>query len=53
MDLVPLDEQRQLFISPKIDEWKSVEDQGITAVIDFDGDLVAYGSSHLNFPAPC
>jgi len=39
MDLVPLDEQRQLFISPSIDDWKSIEDYGITAVIDLDGDL--------------
>jgi protein-tyrosine phosphatase len=39
MDLVPLDEQHQLFISPSIDEWKSIEDHGITAVIDLDGDL--------------
>lgn len=39
MDLVPLDEQRQLFLSPSIDEWNSIEDRGITAVIDLDGDL--------------
>src|SRR5208282_4778259 len=39
MDLVPLDEQRQLFIAPSIDDWKPVEDHGITAVIDLDGDL--------------
>ena len=39
MDLVPIDEQRQLFISPSIDEWKSIEEHGITAVIDLDGDL--------------
>ena len=39
MDLVPLDEKCQLFISPSIDDWKSIEDQGITAVIDLDGDL--------------
>jgi len=39
MDLVPLDEQRQLFISPSIDDWKSIEDHGITAVIDLDGNL--------------
>ena len=39
MDLVPLDEQRQLFISPSIDEWKSIEDNCITAVIDLDGNL--------------
>jgi hypothetical protein len=39
MDLVPLDEKRQLFISPSIDDWKSIEDYGITAVLDLDGDL--------------
>src|ERR1700690_1870002 len=39
MDLIPLDEQRQLFISPSIDDWKPIEDQGITAVMDLDGDL--------------
>ena len=39
MDLVPLDKQRQLFISPSIDDWKLIEDHGITAVIDLDGDL--------------
>ena len=39
MDLVPLDEQCQLFISPSIDDWKSVENNGITAVIDLDGSL--------------
>jgi protein-tyrosine phosphatase len=39
MDLVPVDQQRQLFISPSIDEWKPIEDHGITAVIDLDGDL--------------
>jgi protein-tyrosine phosphatase len=39
MDLVPLDEQRQLFISPSIDDWQPIEDHGITAVIDLDGDL--------------
>jgi protein-tyrosine phosphatase len=39
MDLVPIDKQCQLFISPSIDDWKLIEDQGITAVIDLDGDL--------------
>ena len=39
MDLVPLDEQCQLFISPCIDDWKPIEDHGITAVIDLDGNL--------------
>src|SRR5260370_25546008 len=39
MVLVPVDEQRQLFISPSIDDWKPIEDHGITAVIDLDGNL--------------
>jgi len=39
MDLVPLDEQCQLFISPSIDDWQPIEDHGITAVIDLDGSL--------------
>jgi protein-tyrosine phosphatase len=39
MDLVPLDEQCQLFISPSIDDWKPIEDHGITAVIDLEGNL--------------
>ena len=39
MDLVQLGEQRQLFISPSIDDWKPIEDRGITAVIDLDGNL--------------
>lgn len=39
MEIVALDEKHQLFISPSIDDWKSIEDQGITAVIDLDGDL--------------
>jgi hypothetical protein len=42
MDLVALDEQRQLFISPSIDDWKLIEDHGITAVIDLsEGRYVA------------
>ncbi|MGB9431805.1 MAG: hypothetical protein WBQ89_06150, partial [Candidatus Acidiferrum sp.] len=39
MNLVPLDEQGRLFISPSIDDWKPIEDHGITAVIDLDGSL--------------
>ena len=39
MDLVQLDERGQLFISPSIDDWRPIEDHGITAVIDLDGDL--------------
>jgi protein-tyrosine phosphatase len=39
MDLVALDESRQLFLSPAIDDWKPIEENGISAVIDLDGDL--------------
>jgi protein-tyrosine phosphatase len=39
MNLVPLDENCQLFISPSIDEWTTIEDHCVTAVIDLDGDL--------------
>jgi protein-tyrosine phosphatase len=39
MDLIPLDDQGRLFISPAIDDWRPIEDHGITAVIDLDGDL--------------
>jgi protein-tyrosine phosphatase len=39
MDLIQLDERGQLFISPSIDNWQLIEDHGITAVIDLDGDV--------------
>ena len=39
MDLIQLDERGQLFISPSIDDWQPIEDHGITAVIDLDGDV--------------
>jgi protein-tyrosine phosphatase len=39
MDLVPLDEKEQLFLSPAIDDWTTIELQGITAVIDLDGEI--------------
>jgi protein-tyrosine phosphatase len=39
MDLVPLDEKERLFLSPAIDDWTPIETQGITAVIDLEGEL--------------
>jgi protein-tyrosine phosphatase len=39
MDLIALDKSRRLFLSPAIDDWKPIEDHGITAIIDLDGDL--------------
>jgi protein tyrosine phosphatase (PTP) superfamily phosphohydrolase (DUF442 family) len=39
MDLISLDESCRVFLSPAIDEWQPIEDQGITVVIDLEGDL--------------
>jgi protein-tyrosine phosphatase len=39
MDLVSVDDRHQLFISPAIDDWQPIENHGITAVFDLDGDL--------------
>ncbi len=39
MDLIPIDGRGRLFISPAIDDWRPIEDHGITAVIDLDGNL--------------
>jgi len=41
MDIIPIDEAGRLFISPAIDEWKGLEELGITTVIDLDGDIDA------------
>lgn len=38
MDIFQIDEQKNLFISPEIDDWCLVESLGITAVFDLDGD---------------
>jgi protein-tyrosine phosphatase len=39
MDLVELDDEKRLFLSPAIDDWQPIEGKGITVVIDLDGDL--------------
>lgn len=39
MDVIALDDSRRLFLSPAIDDWKPIEDHGISAIIDLDGDL--------------
>jgi protein-tyrosine phosphatase len=39
MDIIPIDADSRLFISPAIDEWTGLEALGITAVIDLDGDI--------------
>ena len=39
MDLIPIDETGGLFLSPDIERWDTILSQGITCVIDADGDL--------------
>jgi len=39
MDIVRLDEDGLLYLSPDIDDWVPLEDLRISAVIDMDGDL--------------
>jgi protein-tyrosine phosphatase len=37
MDLVQLDTEGRLYLSPAIDDWDAIRRSGITAVIDLDG----------------
>jgi protein-tyrosine phosphatase len=39
MDLVPLDPQQRLYLSPDVDDWTLVQAAGISVVIDLDGGL--------------
>src|SRR5262245_4699091 len=39
MDIVKLDEDGFLYLSPDIDEWERIEELRISAVFDMDGDL--------------
>jgi protein-tyrosine phosphatase len=39
MDIICLDEKGCLYLSPKIEDWESVEKHGITVVIDLEGGL--------------
>ncbi len=39
MQIVQLDEQGRLFLSPAIDDWALLDDHRIDAVIDLDGEL--------------
>jgi protein-tyrosine phosphatase len=39
MELIPVDEAQQLFISPEIDDWQPIMKHEITVVIDLDGEL--------------
>ena len=42
MEIVPIDNQNRIFISPDIDDsddWKYLDKEGISVIIDVDGDL--------------
>jgi protein-tyrosine phosphatase len=39
MNIVCLDDAGCLFLSPKIEDWKYLDEHGITVVIDLEGDL--------------
>ena len=39
MEIVQIDEAGRLFLAPAIDDWNPIEDQGISFVIDLEGDL--------------
>ena len=39
MEIVLLDDQGRLFLSPKIDDWEPLGEHGISVVFDLDGDL--------------
>jgi protein-tyrosine phosphatase len=41
MDIVTIDDDERLCISPRIDEWRYVEENGISVVIDLEGELDA------------
>lgn len=39
MDLIRVDDAGALFLSPDIDDWETIAAEGISTVIDLDGDL--------------
>jgi protein-tyrosine phosphatase len=39
VEIFPVDERRMIFISPDIDDWKVLEDEGITVIIDVDAGI--------------
>jgi protein-tyrosine phosphatase len=39
MDIICLDDARCLFLSPKIEDWRHLDEHGITVVIDLEGGL--------------
>jgi protein-tyrosine phosphatase len=39
MDIICLDEAGCLYLSPRIEEWRYIEEHGITVVIDLEGEV--------------
>ena len=39
MDIICLDDAGCLFLSPKIEDWKYLDEHGITVVIDLEGEI--------------
>ena len=39
MNIICLDEAGCLFLSPRIEDWKYMEEHGITVVIDLEGEI--------------
>jgi protein-tyrosine phosphatase len=39
MDIICLDEAGCLYLSPRIEEWRYIEEHGITVVIDLEGEI--------------
>jgi protein-tyrosine phosphatase len=41
MDVTPIDDQQRLFVSSSIDDWSSIEEHGISVVVDLEEDVDA------------
>ncbi len=39
MDLIPVDDEQRLYVSPMIDDWTGIEERAITVVVDLEGAL--------------
>ena len=37
MDITPIDDEKRLFVSSRIDDWRPIEAHGISVVVDLEG----------------